>query len=155
MLNMSIEPWHAINDAVMGGLSSGGMVLTEGGLNFRGELSLENNGGFSSVRRSVDADLTDTRGIRLTFRGDGRSYQLRLRQDHDFDGIAWKREFATDGTVQVLDLAYAEFEPVFRGRIVKEAGAINPALIRQIGFLIADRLPGGFSLLIANMEVIR
>ena len=155
MLDMSIEPWHAINDWVMGGLSSGGMVLTDEGLNFRGAISLENNGGFSSVRRPVDDDCAQTRGVRLTVRGDGRSYQLRLRQDADFDGLAWKQAFATDGSVQVIDLAYKDFEPVFRGRIVKQAGVLKPALIRQIGFLIADRIEGEFSLLVRNMEFIK
>jgi hypothetical protein len=29
MMNMSIEPWYAINDNVMGGFSSGGIALID------------------------------------------------------------------------------------------------------------------------------
>lgn len=106
------------------------------------------------MRRRVNEDLTDTQGIRLTVKGDGRNYQLRLRQDGNFDGVAWRRVFSTDGSIQVIDMAYEEFEPVFRGRIVKDAGHIDPALIRQIGFLIADKTEGGFSLSILKMEIL-
>ena len=155
MMNMSIEPWYAINDNVMGGLSSGGIALCDEGLHFNGTLSLQNNGGFSSVRRPVSEDLTDSRGIRLTIKGDGRKYQLRLRQDQSFDGVAWRREFITDGSVQVIDLAYPEFEAVFRGRRVKKAQAIDPAHITQLGFLIADKKEGSFSLFILKMEILR
>ena len=88
MMSMSVEPWYAINDNVMGGLSRGGIALSDVGLHFNGTLSLQNNGGFSSVRRPVSDDLTDSRGIRLTIKGDGRKYQLRLRQDQNFDGVA-------------------------------------------------------------------
>jgi hypothetical protein len=45
------EPgWTAVNDGVMGGVSRGGAKLVDGSLHFRGILSLENNGGFSSIR---------------------------------------------------------------------------------------------------------
>jgi hypothetical protein len=43
-LGMEIDPWHSVNDGVMGGLSAGGMVQSGEGLTFKGRLSLENNG---------------------------------------------------------------------------------------------------------------
>jgi len=39
-----------VNDDVMGGVSAGNFGATNGGAVFRGELSLENNGGFAFVR---------------------------------------------------------------------------------------------------------
>ena len=78
-MDMSAEPWRAINDGVMGGISAGRMVQTEAGLRFEGELSLENNGGFASVRRVVEADLAETGGVLLKLRGDGRTYKVSLR----------------------------------------------------------------------------
>ncbi|MDC3220705.1 CIA30 family protein, partial [Flavobacteriales bacterium] len=45
-----IENWIIIDDAVMGGKSSGSFKLnSEGHGLFEGVISLENNGGFSSV----------------------------------------------------------------------------------------------------------
>ena len=82
--------WVAIHDVVMGGVSSGGIERTEENTGiFSGELSLENNGGFASVRALVGRqDLSSFEGLEIRVRGDGRRYQLRLRMDDRFDGIA-------------------------------------------------------------------
>ena len=104
VIEMILAPWQAINDGVMGGISTGRMVESAAGLRFEGELSLENNGGFASVRRLVDADLSETAGVRLELRGDGRSYQFRLRQDNRWDGVAWRAGFTTSGEWQTIEL---------------------------------------------------
>jgi monofunctional biosynthetic peptidoglycan transglycosylase len=135
----------------MGGLSSGRMVQTTEGLRFEGELSLENNGGFASVRRPIEKTLATATGARLAVRGDGRTYQFRLRQDDRFDGIAWRAEFLTGSDWQTVELSFDEFIPVFRGRPVAGAGAVEPAAIRQIGFMLADRAPGPFALEIQSI----
>ena len=47
----SERSWTSVNDGVMGGISRGGFKRTEQKtLLFSGELSLENNGGFASIR---------------------------------------------------------------------------------------------------------
>ena len=154
VLDLDLEPWQAINDGVMGGVSSGRMVSTDDGLRFEGELSLENNGGFASVRRPVKEDLSRSRGVRLKLRGDGRSYQFRLRLDNRFDGVAWRTGFATNGQWQIVELSFDDFEPVFRGRRVPEAGPAVAEKIRQIGFMLADKQPGPFALDIRSIEFI-
>jgi monofunctional biosynthetic peptidoglycan transglycosylase len=151
-LGMDLEPWRAINDGVMGGVSVGRMVAADKGLRFEGDLSLENNGGFASVRRPVDADLSASTGVRLRLRGDERTYQFRLRLDTRRDGVAWRAEFPTTGEWQTVELAFDEFTPVFRGRRVPEAGPAVPADIRQIGFMLADKTPGPFVLEIEAIE---
>lgn len=46
-----IKTWYIVDDVVMGGRSSGTFTLNEDGHGvFAGNVSLENNGGFSSVR---------------------------------------------------------------------------------------------------------
>ena len=42
--------WQVVNDDVMGGVSTSRFSVTNGVAVFRGEVSLENNGGFASVR---------------------------------------------------------------------------------------------------------
>jgi monofunctional biosynthetic peptidoglycan transglycosylase len=42
--------WQIVNDAVMGGVSDGEFRLAKGVAIFSGNISLENNGGFASVR---------------------------------------------------------------------------------------------------------
>ena len=61
----SIKNWRAVNDGVMGGRSIGRYRLTdENTLEFFGYLSLENNGGFASIRLP-SGDFISTKVIRL------------------------------------------------------------------------------------------
>ena len=154
LIEMILAPWQAVNDGVMGGISAGRMVESEAGLRFEGELSLENNGGFASVRRVVEADLSETGGVLLKLRGDGRTYQFRLRQNSRFDGIAWRAEFSTSGEWETVGLNFGQFQPVFRGRQVPEAGPVVPSRIRQLGFMLADGQPGPFALEVHSIEFV-
>lgn len=149
---MDAEPWRIVNDGIMGGRSQSAVSETEHGLRFSGELSLENNGGFASTRRLVADGLAGATAIRLRVRGDGRRYQLRLRQDRAWDGVAWRHEFDTTGEWQTLTLRLGEFEPVFRGRPVRGAGPVVADDVRQLGFMLADKQAGPFRLDIAAIE---
>ena len=151
-LDMNIEDWGTVHDRVMGGVSSGRITEHEGFLSFRGELSLANNGGFASVRRLAGAQDPNTEAIRVSVRGDGRRYQLRIRQDRNFDGVAWVAEFDTTDTWQDITVSLSDFRPQFRGRPVAGAGDIEPELIRQVGFLLADKNEGPFRLDFRSIE---
>ena len=153
-INMDIGPWRSINDGVMGGLSAGGMSQSAEGLKFSGNISLENNGGFSSVRRPVDQDLSSATGVRIQVRGDGREYQFRIRQDAGFDGVSWSAAFSSSAEWRQIDIPMEQFKPVFRGRPVPKAGPVIPAGVRQIGFLLADKTAGHFELEIRSIEFI-
>jgi hypothetical protein len=146
--------WVAIHDTVMGGRSSGGLTAGDGCLVFNGHLSLENNGGFASVRTLPrDFGMAAATGLRLRVRGDGRTYQVRLRPDDAFDGVAWRFEFTTKpGQWLDIEAPLAVFEPVWRGRRVDRAGAIDPARVRQLGLMIADKQAGDFRLEVAGIE---
>lgn len=148
-LDLNVEPWHAVNDGVMGGISLGEIVAIDNGLRFQGMLSRENNGGFASVRRPFDGGVENFHGIRLQVHGDGRRYQFRVRADEDFDGISWRHEFTTNCTSQMVELLFSDFEPVFRGRKVSGANPLDASRIRQLGFLLTDGKAGPFQLDIA------
>lgn len=142
------DRWRGVDDTVMGGVSQGDFAVTEQGIGlFSGVLSLENNGGFSSVRRaSDDVDFSAASGLSLRVRGDGRRYQLRL-QTADAEGISYRSEFETTADEwQIVQVPFDSFEPVFRGRIVADAPPLNSAAIEQVGFLIADQKSGAFEL---------
>ena len=153
-INMDVEPWRSINDGVMGGLSAGGMVQSDAGLKFSGGLSLENNGGFSSVRRLVSHNLSNATGVRIQVRGDGREYQFRIRQSSGSDGVSWSAAFSSSEKWRQIDIALDQFTPVFRGRTVPQAGPVVPSEIKQIGFLLADKTAGRFELEIRSIEFI-
>lgn len=140
--------WLPVHDSVMGGLSRGGLVHEDGRLAFTGHLSLANNGGFASVRTLPRPfPLADHHGLLLRVRGDGRTYQLRLRDSDRFDGPAWRFEFPTTaGQWTQVTAPFARFERVFRGRRLGGDAILDPARVRQLGFMVADKQAGAFRL---------
>ena len=141
--------WAAIDDGVMGGVSRSGIRRTEDGTGvFAGVLSLENNGGFASVRaRLGHRDLSGCAGLEIRARGDGRIYQLRLRADDGVDGVAYRSEFETvHGKWITTRLPFASFLPTFRGRILSDAPPLDRSRIHQLALMLADGKPGPFSL---------
>lgn len=74
------KEWQSVNDGVMGGVSEGKFKITETKtMEFFGTLSLENNGGFASVRtkaKKLGLEKGDT--VVAKVRGDGREYTLNL-----------------------------------------------------------------------------
>ena len=142
--------WRVVDDGVMGGLSKGKLSISDKGiLKFSGKLSLENNGGFSSIRTDkVELDLSDSTGLVARVRGDGRTYQMRLTSDARYRGmeISFMAEFATkkDKWTEVK-VPFSEFTGSWRGRSLPDE-KFNPADVRRLGFLLADKNPGDFEL---------
>ena len=144
--------WRAVNDGVMGGLSQSQLRGNDAGTAvFTGVVSLENNGGFASVRTLLgEVDLSECDGLAVRVRGDGKRYRLRLRNVDRFDGIAYQATFDTASDVwQVVEIPFASFLPTYRGRMPRDAPPLDISKIRQIGFMIADKQEGGFRLEIA------
>ena len=150
--NQEAQRWSVVNDGVMGGISQGSIEPAQNGTAiFSGRLSLENNGGFASIRRQSDNyNLNGCNGVILKVKGDGRTYQFRVKTDDQYDGIAYRSLFATYARQwQTITLPFDSFSAIFRGRPVPDAPVLRPEQIRQIGFLLADKQPGLFRLEIA------
>ena len=144
--------WFAVNDGVMGGRSSSELRPTgDGSAVFEGNLSLENNGGFASVRADVtEGALAGFSRLVIHVRGDGKRYQLRLRTSTSFDGIAYGAGFETTaGEWTTVELSRRSFEPTYRGYRPRNAGPLDPSKVRQIGIMLTDKQKGPFRLEIA------
>lgn len=143
------DNWLIVNDGVMGGLSESKFILSDSNSAvFKGIISLENNGGFSSTRtKPRDYDLADFDGILLRVKGDGKKYQFRIRSEDRFDGMAYRYHFNTEKNKWLtISVPFEECVPVFRGRILNDVEPIDPKRIQQIGFLISDKQAGAFKL---------
>ena len=143
--------WLPVNDSVMGGVSDSALEVTpEGNAHFAGTVSLENNGGFASIRTLVDGSrLEGHNGIRMRVKGDGNTYSLRLRTNRLFDGVSFRAMFeTTEGEWIEIDIPFGSFTPTFRGRTLRNVGPLEPASVRQMGILISDKQAGPFSLYI-------
>ena len=87
--------WMIVNDGVVGGVSEFYLShSSDGTLLFQGNVSLDFGGGFASVRsvfKSFKAHNYD--GILIFVKGDGQTYQHRLRQEEQLNGLAFFSTF--------------------------------------------------------------
>lgn len=141
--------WYVVNDNVMGGISTSSMELNnDGTVTFRGMVSLENNGGFASVRAPVTSQSKSRfKGVALRVRGDGSIYSVRFRTNRNFDGYAYQAKFQTEKDNWIeYKVPFSDFKPTFRGRTLDNKPKLESKNIEQIGLLIADYQFGQFSL---------
>lgn len=150
------EQWENVNDRVMGGRSDGQFVITdEHLLRFFGTLSLENNGGFASVRSkkaTINLRSGDTIVIRLC--GDGREYNLNLYTTSRQTAFSYRASFDTQKKEWIeVRLLLTDFVATSFGRTL-ENRPLNPNDIAGVGFLIADEKAGPFQLEVDWIKVI-
>lgn len=112
------QDWRVVNDDVMGGRSTAKFSITnEGHGIFKGEVSLKNNGGFSSLRHSMKSVRTENREkIVLRIKGDGKRYQFRLKPDSE-DDYSYIQYFKTTGKWQTIEINLNDFYPSFREKV--------------------------------------
>jgi hypothetical protein len=147
----SLEDWYVVNDGVMGGLSRGSLKLdTEGHGLFSGKISLENNGGFSSIRYDCGPiDLKGYRFISLKVKGDGQRYQFRVKSSRK-DYYSYISYFETTGEWQVLKLPLDSMYAVFRGRRL-DMPDFSGKVLEEIGILIGNKKAASFELRIDSI----
>ena len=146
-----ISDWEIVNDAVMGGQSSSKFYLNdEGNGVFKGKVSLENNGGFSSLRhRFVRKNIGDHKKVILHLKGDGKRYQFRAKTNKD-DQQAYISYFETTGDWQTIEIKLSSLEPTFRGRKLLMPNFPADEL-EEVGFMIGNKVNENFELVINKM----
>ncbi len=152
------QKWQAVNDGVMGGVSDGRFRMTDAGkLEFFGTLSLENNGGFASVRtKPSELDLKAGDTIVVRVKGDGRDYVLNLYTKSRRRAFSYRAPLPTtkDEWTEVR-VPLADFIPTAFGRRVQGMGAVEPSQINGLGFMLADKQPGTFQMQVEWVKVER
>lgn len=149
-----IRNWRIVDDVVMGGRSDGDFTLSVDGHGlFSGEVSLENNGGFSSVRYPLPNMPADPNSnIRIRLKGDGKTYQFRVKHNRRYE-YAYVHEFETTGEWQKITIPLEDMYPIYRGRRLNRANFSHNSL-QEVSFLIGNGRPQEFRLLIDKIELI-
>ena len=143
------KEWLTVNDGVMGGVSEGKFKITDAKtMEFFGTLSLANKGGFASVRtkpKNLGLEKGDT--LIAKVKGDGREYMLNLYPNKQQVAYSYRATVQTkkDEWIEVK-VPLDKFEATSFGNVVKNAGALNPAEINALGFMLGDKKAGPFKL---------
>jgi hypothetical protein len=151
--NSDLKNWIIVDDGVMGGKSAGTFKLSpEGHGVFEGTISLENYGGFSSVRyTSTRIFIKESTRIKLKLKGDGKKYQFRIKSNAG-DYYSYISTFSTSGEWEEIEILLKDMYPSYRGRRLDQANFSND-YIEEIAFLIGNKRPENFKLLIDKIEL--
>lgn len=151
------EAWQPVNDGVMGGISDGRFKITDQGtMEFFGTLSLENNGGFASVRSRRDSlGLKSDDTLLLRLRGDGREYLLNLYVPSLRVAYSYRAPILTKAGEWVeVSIPLKDCYATSFGDKMPNAGPVEGSKINSMGLMLADKKPGPFKLEVAWVKVI-
>ncbi|MFK7806641.1 MAG: CIA30 family protein [Saprospiraceae bacterium] len=151
--NSDLTNWRIVDDVVMGGRSDGNFKINEEGHGlFQGKVSLENNGGFSSVRYRFDKiNLKGHTKIVIRVKGDGKRYQFRVKDEFN-NYYSYITYFTAPEEWQEIELPLADMYPSFRGRKL-DFGNFAEDHITELAILIGNKEPQEFELLIDKIEL--
>lgn len=145
--------WQIVDDGVMGGKSQGNFKINEDGHGeFWGTISLENYGGFSSVRyQPKTIEIGKYKKVALKVKGDGKNYQFRLKEKAN-DYFSYITTFSTSGEWEIISIDLSDLYPSFRGRILKQPN-FSGEKIDEITLLIGNKKKESFRLLIDEIRL--
>ncbi len=143
----TLEGWYVVNDGVMGGLSKGTLkVNQEGHAMFEGFVSLDNNGGFTSIRYNFEpADVSAFTTVKLRIKGDGKRYQFRVKSFYK-ERYSYITYFQTSNEWEVIEIPLKDLYPSFRGQRLNMPNYPVEAM-SEISILIANKKEEHFQLL--------
>ncbi len=149
-----LNDWIVINDSVMGGVSSSTFQLTTDGNGiFEGNISLDNKGGFSSVRyNTIKTIVKGYSKVLIQLKGDGKDYQFRIRTNVG-DSSSFIAPFSTTGEWQKIEFSLHQMFPSLRGKRL-DLPNFDGEYFESITFLIGNKKKEHFKLLIDKIELL-
>lgn len=147
--------WSVVDDGVMGGVSASRWLWSAEGYGiFSGDVSLENNGGFCSLRTVLPSvDASGYVGVEWVIRGDGKRYSLNV--SNATRGIFYSYDVETTGDWQTVRLPFAALVPERFGVRVPNAPALDIRHLLMFNVIISDKQQGGFSLFLQRVSLYR
>ena len=149
----NIQNWMVVDDIVMGGKSIGSFELSEEGNGiFEGHVSLENNGGCSSVKYKFSKIyIKNATVLILRIKGDSKNYQFRIKAN-SLDKHSYITKFSTTGEWQEIEIPIQNMYLSFRGKKL-DIPNFSEAHIEEIAFLIANKSEESFDFAIDTIEL--
>jgi len=149
-----VNDWTVVDDVVMGGRSTGQFKIdSEGHGVYSGNVSLENNGGFSSLRYQFEKIRThENSKIVIRLKGDGKQYQFRVKSNRN-TYYSYTTTFKTSGDWENIIIDLKDMYPSFRGRTLNMPH-FNENSIEELVFLIGNKKNESFELVLDRIDII-
>ncbi len=141
------QDWYVLCDSVMGGVSTARASQNENSIQIKGDVSLENNGGFASFRSPYsDFALGEFTHVKIKYRSTGMRMGFTLNWNREF----WLPYFKyvlpiTDGEWETAEILLNDFKTYRLEQV--QSDKINPARLNDIirfGFITSEKRAGSF-----------
>lgn len=134
------QNWQVILDNVMGGRSQGEVSYQQGIMRFSGKLSLENNGGFASIRSPYGShDFANFSQAIIRYRGTGGEFAIVLEDAEPFYEPKYRYTLKLNEDWQEVRIPLADFRAYRLGRPLGYAFRPKNKSILRIGLIKADK----------------
>jgi len=149
----AMRGWEVEDDVIMGGRSKSTLARDPAGhLVFRGNVSLENDGGFASIQNHFDPiDVSNYTHAVIRLKGDGKDYRYIVEAEKDARHY-YVAEFKTTGEWQEIKIPLRKMYPVRRGDRL-EIPDFPGKTMAQSRFMIANGLAEAFRLEVASIRL--
>ena len=148
--------WVLLTDNVMGGLSKSEITYHTNSISLNGEISLENFGGFSSIRSKFSKlNLSMFTGVKIKFKSTNQRFAFTLENSQNWTRPNYKNEFVAkkDGQWHIATLYFKDFSETVIGR--NTGNKLQPEILKnilRIGIITAKKQEGPFSLEVDYIE---
>lgn len=153
-----VQDWIMISDNVMGGVTTSKLAYTDSSLVLSGIISLENYGGFASVKsRFGRFDLSQYNGVRIRFKAANQRFAFTLENSRNWTQPYFKGEFgsAQANTWAETTIYFKDFKEYQIGE--PTGGKLDPAQLKgivRLGIITTEKKEGPFSLEVDYVEFI-
>ncbi|MFD1161146.1 MULTISPECIES: CIA30 family protein [Hwangdonia] len=145
------ENWRIVNDGVMGGVSTSSLIENDNAILFKGETSLDNNGGFASIRTLIDKGrLKDCKTMTIRFKSSSthRTFGLSLKTSQRYYIPYHKFTFTPKSTDwEELKINITEFKHYRISEIIGENMPLEVLKeVFNIALIVSDGKAGDFNI---------
>ncbi|MDH3468967.1 MAG: CIA30 family protein [Gammaproteobacteria bacterium] len=134
--------WRLITDGVMGGISDGRLSIdvvdNQGCVRLKGDVKLDNNGGFVQVAldlpKEAVQDIQSYTGLTVEVHGNNEQYNIHLRtRDNSFPWQSYRAIFTAAPEWEKLYLPFTEFTPY------RTSKPFDASRLKRIGIVAIGR----------------
>ena len=149
-----VADWYIINDGVMGGLSRGKAMIGEDGLLFYGTVSLDNNGGFTSLRSPYsNFSLGQYTSVEIKYRSKGVRQAFQMEVDRRFYLPNYKIPLQNTEDWTIVRVQLEEVQQYRMGSKTGRSLDIDTlADIIRVGYITNEKRAGDFAFEVAYVK---
>jgi NADH dehydrogenase [ubiquinone] 1 alpha subcomplex assembly factor 1 len=154
-----IKNWVLLSDNIMGGVSKSKLDYTENTMVLSGNISLDNFGGFSSVKTTFGKyDLSQFKGVKIKFKSTNQKFAFTLEDSRNWTLPNFKGNFYSD-KVNIWEEKTIYFNDFKEYQVGEPTGEkLNDNSLKNIvrmGIITTEKKEGPFSIEIDYVEFIK